>query len=218
MNLPALSAVLFSSCLIATTTAAWAQPRCGVAQPGAPKAWSPRVPPNYDADPPTAAERAVLETTGTAVEQLLKKTAYGVQRGFEAQAWWHHWPIEHPGDLREYEVRIVTWCPTSHLSPDGAAPVKVVINPDPGQWTQGRPLADAADWIGGVHHRRRKRPARCSQEPGPISRAPLSVGAARHPRLVRSQHRWPDRRPAPEDVRGVRLGGLQTVGRPDPGS
>ena len=90
-----------------------------------------------------SADRTFLQNTLTAVEQLVRNTAYGRPRGYEAAATWVFDPPTSQTRLSEYQFGLSMWCPTIKRAVDGSPAVVINFNPNPQRWSEGdRPMLD----------------------------------------------------------------------------
>ena len=91
-----------------------------------------------------SADRTFLQNALTAVEQLVRNTAYGKPRGYEAAATWVFDPPAIQTRLSEsYQFGLSMWCPTIKRAVDGSPAVVINFNPNPQRWSEGdRPLLD----------------------------------------------------------------------------
>ena len=132
-------ALLFTLCL-ASAARVHAQ-ECG---PNQVVPWWPRAQYTGGAESLNAAERRAIETQLTAVEALMRKTAYLTPRGFAVRPAFSYHEITDRTRLFPYGFALVTFSRCNKYDEHGAD-ITVDFNPDPMVWSQSdRPMLDEA--------------------------------------------------------------------------
>lgn len=134
---------LVAFCLGAASTPLAAQP-CGTVIPGPSQGLGARTTADGSLRLSMRAEdRALIERTLTAVDQLVRKTVYGTPRGYYAFTQFTYNAPSSRTRLSEYEFAYVIFCPTRAIAVDGSNGGQVVFNPNPQWWSESdRPMID----------------------------------------------------------------------------
>lgn len=96
-------------------------------------------------DPVAAADLAAIEPRLAQFEDLVRKTAFGSPRGFEAYPSWHYGAPPDRARLSWYAFVLVLQCPSRKATGgDGQLGIVINVNPDPQMWSESdRPHVDA---------------------------------------------------------------------------
>jgi hypothetical protein len=105
--------------------------------------WFPRGVSKSESSPPSAADRATIAATLTAVEALVRNTVLGTPRGYEIQPWWVYDTPVSRSRLSQYYLRVSLWCPSRASGTEPSPTLEITFNPDPVRWSEGdRPMLD----------------------------------------------------------------------------